>query len=64
MVSKMGYLRAKMKELQTDGMMEVLMEKLKGNLLVQKMETIKGEPMVKLMGLMKVKSWGLITGNF
>ena len=33
MGSKMGYLRAEMKEIWTDRMMEVSMEKLKGNLL-------------------------------
>ena len=37
----MRYLRAKMKELQTDRMIEVSMEKLKGNLLTHKMETMK-----------------------
>ena len=59
----MGYLRAKIKELWIDGMIEVSMEKLKGNLLARKIETMKGEPIVKLTGLMKETSLGLITGN-
>ena len=63
MGSKIGYLRAKMKELWMDRLIEVSMEKLKGNLLAWKMETMKGEPMVKLTGLMKVMSRGLIMGN-
>ena len=37
-VSKMGYLRAEMKELWMDGMMEVSMEKRKENLLARKNE--------------------------
>jgi len=63
MVSKTGYLRVEMKELRTDAMMEVSMEKVKGDLLARKMEKMKGEPMVKLTGLMKVTSWGLMTGK-
>ena len=37
-----------MKELWTDGMMEVSMEKLKGNLLARKMETMKGQIVRKM----------------
>ena len=37
-----------MKELRTDGMMEVSMEKLKGNLLARKMETMKGQIVRKM----------------
>ena len=44
----MGYLRAEMKELQPDGMMEVSIEKLKGNLLAWKMETMKGQIVQKM----------------
>ena len=46
MVSKTGYFRIEMKELRTDAMMEVSMEKVKGNLLARKIEKMKGEPMV------------------
>jgi len=48
MGSKIGYLRAEMKELRTDGMMEVSMEKLKGNLLAWKIETMKGQIVQKM----------------
>ena len=42
MVSKTGYLRNEMKDLRTDAMMEVSMEKVKGDLLAQKIEKMKG----------------------
>ena len=44
----MGYLRADMKELWTEGMMEVSIEKLKENLLARKMETMKGQIVRKM----------------
>ena len=44
----MGYLRAEMKEFQKDRMMEVSMEKLKGNVLARKMETMKGQIVRKM----------------
>ena len=43
----MGYFRAKMKELWSNEMIEVSIEKLKGDLLDWKMERMKGEPMVQ-----------------
>ena len=46
-----------------DGKMEVSMEKMMVNLLARKMEKMKGEPIVKMTGLMKVTSWGLMTGK-
>ena len=45
-----------MKELRTDAMMEVSMEKVKGNLLAWKIEKMKEEPIVNMMELMKVIS--------
>ena len=45
---KIGYFRAKMKELCTDGMIEVSMEKLKGNSLAQKIEIMKGQIVQKI----------------
>ena len=59
MISKTGYFRIEMKELRTDAMMEVSMEKLKENLLARKIERMMGEPMAKLTGLMKVTSCGI-----
>ena len=44
-------------------MIEVSIEKMKGNFLASKIETMKRELIVKLMELMKVTSRGLITGN-
>ena len=63
MISNMGYLRVEMKDLCIDRMIEVLIEILKGNLLAWKIERMKGELMVKLIGIKKVTLWGLITGN-
>ena len=46
-----------------DDKMEVSIEKMMVNLLAQKMEKMKGEPMVKMTELNKLILWGLMMGK-